>query len=307
MRILLLAGGWSNEREVSLFGAKAIESALAELGHEVIPHDLSLGFDALCAKAAEADFCFINLHGAPGEDGLPQAILESVGCPYQGSGPTASLLAVNKAAAKALLARRGMPMPRGMTFPGVELLPARIPFKGPYVVKPVLGGSSLGMLITDDDIEALTHGAKLIREGQAVLIEERVDGQEVTAAVLDGQALPLVAISPNPGYAFFDYEAKYTPGATSEVCPAPLEEGLTRRIKELALLAHEALGLHGASRSDFIVTSLGEPMFLEVNTLPGMTGTSLLPQAAAQAGLPFAKLVERLIESGLARHGRFNG
>jgi D-alanine-D-alanine ligase len=301
MRILLIAGGWSDEREVSLSGARGIEDALRALGHEVVSFDPADRLVELPGVARNADFAFLNLHGAPGEDGLIQAMLERAGCPYQGTGPAGSFLALHKAAAKALFLDAGLLTPAWeyLTAPPPESWEPAIGY--PLYVKPNLGGSSVGMGRAGDRTQLDAILALAFRHGSEVLVEEAVPGEEVTVAVLGNESLPAILIRPRRGE-FFDYASKYEQGGAEELCPAPISGTLTSRTAQIALEAHRVLGLQGYSRADFMVMD-EVPYLLEVNTLPGMTPTSLLPQAAAAAGLDFPALVARLIELGMQDHG----
>ncbi len=298
MKVLLVAGGWSSERDVSLSGADQIGQALAALGHEVVFCDLSRDFPGFAVTARTCDFAFLNLHGAPGEDGLPQALLDAAGVPYQGSGPAGSFLALNKAAAKQLFAQAGLATPRWAFVPdrgGRNLIPD---FGPPWFVKPNLGGSSILMSMVRDPADLPAALDRIFDAGDAALIEEALTGPELTCAVLGGLPLPPILIRPKAGE-FFDYVSKYEPGAADEICPAPIEPSLTEALGRITLAAHETLGLSGYSRADFIQTTDG-PMLLEVNTLPGMTPNSLLPRAAKAAGMEFPDLIARLMELGLA-------
>lgn len=301
MRVLLIAGGWSREREVSLSGARQIEAALRRLGHAVTFFDPSFEFAGLIPAARGQDFAFLNLHGSPGEDGLIQALLERAGCPYQGSGPTGSFLALNKAAAKCVFANAGIPTPRWelVCAKPADGRPIALPL--PVFVKPNMGGSSVGMSLVRGEEELLPALDTVFAMGEAALVEEYLPGVELTCGVLGDKPLPLVLIRPKAA-SFFDYESKYAEGGAEEICPAPVDAALTGEIQRLALAAHQALGLYGYSRGDFIVRE-GRPYLLEVNTLPGMTPTSLLPQAARAAGLSFDDLVAELIRIGLERRG----
>jgi len=303
MHVILVAGGWSNERDVSLSGAKGVGRAIEALGHDLTVVDLSDGFGDLIASARTADFAFINLHGSPGEDGLVQAVLDSVGCPYQGTGPAGSFLALHKAASKSVLRAKGLPTPDWDFLPAPPPGDWRPTVGYPLFAKPNMGGSSVGMRPVRTPGELGPALETIFAMGEEALLEAFVPGREITCSVLDGTPLPLIAIRPLGDSEFFDYTAKYTPQMAEEICPAPIEPGLARRIGELAVAAHEALGLEGYSRADFMVLD-GEPTILEVNTLPGMTPTSLLPQAAAEAGLDFENLIARLMELGLARGGK---
>lgn len=311
MNILLIAGGWSSERDVSLAGGKVVHKALVQLGHTVTFHDPALSLAGLVEAAAGKDFAFINLHGSPGEDGLIQSMLERLGCPYQGAGPAASMLALNKAAAKVFFTAAGLSTPDGVLLnhkPTADWQPI---LRYPLFIKATTGGSSLHMeQVTGPD---QLHPAleRLFSAGSSYLVESAVDGDEITCGVLGSLqgdeetpvALPPILIKPSTGKVF-DYTSKYAPGGAEEICPAPISATLTNRIQSIALAAHRALGISGYSRADFIVKKDEEPVLLEVNTLPGMTPTSLLPQEAAAVGLPFDQLVQRLIDLGLARQRR---
>jgi len=298
MKILLIAGGWSSEREVSLSGARQIRTALEKLGHNVTDLDPLGQFDSIMEAARAHDFAFLNLHGSPGEDGLIQALLHAAHCPYQGSGPEASFLALNKAASKQIF-RSG-----GLVTADWELLTAnpgpgwRPRFGLPAFFKPNNGGSSLGMSLVRAESELPAALEAAFAQGREVLAEPALEGLEVTCAVLGAAALPPILIKPKAGV-FFDYESKYVQDAAEEICPAPLPEDILDTVRRASLKAHTLLGLSGYSRSDFILTG-DTPVLLEVNTLPGMTATSLLPKAAAAVGLDFPALIARLIELGLA-------
>lgn len=301
MKILLIAGGWSSEREVSLNGGRGMAEALRARGHSVTFFDLLTDFEQLLQKAREHDFALINLHGAPGEDGLVQAMLERVGCPYQGSGPAGSFLALNKAAAKQLFRHAALPTSDW------EFLPAPPPegwqprLAYPLFVKSNTGGSSLRLGRARNRAELDAVLAEIFAAGEEALIEPELKGREITCGILGEEALPPILIEPVAGD-FFDYESKYAKGGAREICPAPISSRLTARVRELSLAAHRALGLTGYSRADFILGEDQSLTLLEVNTLPGMTATSLVPQEAKAIGLDFGQLLERLMELGLQRH-----
>ena len=299
MHVLLIAGGWSNEREVSLSGARNIRAALEELGHTVTDFDPATDLHRLLDAARAHDFCFLNLHGSPGEDGLIQALLDQAGRPYQGAGPKASFLALDKAAAKMVFADAGIPTPDWelVTLPPRPDWAPRLDY--PVMLKPNAGGSSLGMALVQDEAALRPGMDAIFAMNQAVLMEALVPGTELTCSVLDGRALPLILIRPKGDAPFFDYHNKYDADGAEEICPAPVDEGLTRRIQELSVRAHQALGIDGYSRADFMVDAAGEPWLLEVNTLPGMTATSLLPRSARAAGMDFPALIAELIRLGL--------
>ncbi|MFP4657524.1 MAG: D-alanine--D-alanine ligase [Desulfonatronovibrionaceae bacterium] len=296
MRVLLIAGGWSNEREVSLKGARQIHAALEELGHTVLPFDLNDGFQELARQATGVEFAFINLHGLPGEDGCVQALLQSMGVPYQGAGPRGSLMALNKALAKQIFINSDLPTPRWQLLPPQRVLDLRVKTY-PAVLKPNTGGSSLGLEILRNDLDLERAKASLL-PGVEFILEDFVSGLEMTCAILGDRALPPILIRPKRG-AFFDYKSKYEQGGAEEICPAPISAELTSTLKQSALEAHQALGLKDYSRTDFIVDSGDRHYLLETNTLPGMTETSLVPRAAAAAGIDFPGLIRELIRLGL--------
>jgi len=303
MRMILIAGGWSTERQVSLSGATGIKAALKRLGHEVRFLDPAVDFAEIIPLAQQADFAFLNLHGSPGEDGLIQAMLEEADCPYQGAGPKASFLALNKAAAKAVYTKNGLRTPDWQLFTNSEKHELRLPL--PLFVKPNSGGSSVGMSRVDEagDFDAALE--KVFTLGEAALVETCVSGGcELTCAVLGEAALPVIMIRPRPGTVFFDYANKYDKDGAEEICPAPVNAKLTAEVQAMSLAAHKALGIVGYSRSDFMIDAQGVPHILETNTLPGMTATSLLPRAAAVIGLDFDALVAELVRLGLETHPR---
>ena len=306
LRLALIAGGVSAEREVSLRGAAGVEQALNRDRYEVVRYDPATDLARIAADAANIDAAFILLHGVHGEDGTIQGFLDLLGIPYQGAGVLGSALAMDKNLAKVMYRLAGLPVaPWVMVEPGDLRDSGRIESAVglPCVVKPVRQGSSIGMSIvrTRDQLPAALELA--LRHDGEVMVEAFLKGRELTAGVLGNSeltALPLIEIIPDSRFDFFNYEAKYQPGATREVCPAPVSETVRARAQDYALRAHRSLQLGGYSRTDMIL--VGEELYLlETNTIPGMTPTSLLPQAAAEAGLPFAALLDRLIELALER------
>ena len=306
LRLALIAGGVSAEREVSLRGAAGVEQALNRDRYEVVRYDPATDLARIAADAANIDAAFILLHGVHGEDGTIQGFLDLLGIPYQGAGVLGSALAMDKNLAKIMYRLAGLPVaPWVMVEPGDLRDSGRIESAVglPCVVKPVRQGSSIGMSIvrTLDQLPAAL--ALALRHDGEVMVEAFLKGRELTAGVLGNSeltALPLIEIIPDSRYDFFNYEAKYQPGATREVCPAPVSETVRARAQDYALRAHRSLQLRGYSPTDMIL--VGEELYLlETNTIPGMTPTSLLPQAAAEAGLPFAALLDRLIELALER------
>jgi D-alanine-D-alanine ligase len=307
LRVALLAGGKSGEREVSLNGAKGVEKALDSRKFDVKKYDPATDLKALVADAGRIDFAFILLHGLFGEDGTVQGLLDLLGIPYQGSGVLGSALAMDKNLAKEMYRLHDLPVA------GWEMVDihknasaAKIVERLglPLVVKPVCQGSSIGMTIARTET-ALADGIKTAFEHDSrVMVEQFVAGREITVGVLgndDPVALPLIEIIPGDGYTFFDYNAKYMPGASKEICPAPLDADLTARAKRYGVAAHKALQLRGYSRTDMILSDQGRFYLLETNTIPGMTATSLFPQAAAEYGLDFPSLLEKLIELGMEK------
>ena len=306
LRLALIAGGVSAEREVSLRGAAGVEQALNRDRYEVVRYDPATDLARIAADAANIDAAFILLHGVHGEDGTIQGFLDLLGIPYQGAGVLGSALAMDKNLAKVMYRLAGLPVaPWVMVEPGDLRDSGRIESAVglPCVVKPVRQGSSIGMSIvrTLDQLPAALELA--LRHDGEVMVEAFLKGRELTAGVLGNSeltALPLIEIIPDSRFDFFNYEAKYQPGATREVCPAPVSETVRARAQDYAVRAHRSLQLRGYSRTDMIL--VGEELYLlETNTIPGMTPTSLLPQAAAEAGLPFAALLDRLIELALER------
>ncbi|WP_338670008.1 D-alanine--D-alanine ligase family protein [Pseudodesulfovibrio methanolicus] len=299
MHVILIAGGWSDERDVSLSGAKKIRAALDELGHDVTFFDPADDFRNLLSIAKDADFAFINLHGTPGEDGLIQAVLDKANCPYQGAGPAASYLALNKAAAKEVFEANGIKTPDWQLVTPTQGRETPLELALPVFVKPDKGGSSLGMSLVRTAEEFPAALDKVFDMCQSALVEAFIPGVELTCGILGDEALPLIMITPRDGSDYFDYENKYADDGAEEICPAPVDEALSTSIREQMLTAHAALGLTGYSRGDFIATADGEAYLLEVNTLPGMTPTSLLPRAAAHVGYSFTELIGELIRLGL--------
>ncbi len=339
MKIVVLAGGLSPERNVSLSSGSRICQALRDRGHRSAFVDMYLGtredpavlFDApldpglahvgrqapdlealqaerggrglfgpgvleLCAMA---DVVFLALHGACGEDGRVQAALDLLGIPYTGAGHLGSAIAMDKDLTKRVVAPLGIATPAWETvrYGAGDIAEIVGRTKLPCVVKPVASGSSIGVSIARTEkelISALQDGLAL---GGHSVIEQYVSGREIQVGILDGKALPSIEIVPKEG--FYDYENKYQPGAADEYCPAPIPAMWEARLGAAAETVFNALGLSVYSRADFIVTEDGTPWFLEINTLPGMTPTSLLPQEAAAAGIDYGSLCEHIINSSL--------
>jgi len=307
LRIALLAGGTSGERQVSLNGAAQVEKALSPDKYAVRRFDTATDLPALVAAKDEIDFAFIVLHGLQGEDGTMQGLLDLLGIPHQGSGVLGSAIAMDKHLAKELYRLNGLPVAEW------EILTPETARDGagiaarlglPLVVKPVREGSSLGMTIAHTEDELLAGIETAMHHGRQVMVEKYIRGRELTAGVLGNdklEALPLIEIVPGKEFTFFDYTAKYQPGATNEICPAPVSEEVRVRAQDFAVRAHQALRLRGYSRTDMMLDANENLYLLETNTIPGMTATSLLPQAAAKHGLPFPEFLAKLIELGMEK------
>jgi len=304
IRIAVLAGGWSGEREVSLKSGKAVYKALNRERYDVSLYDPRDDLETLIGKKGEIDLAFILLHGRFGEDGRIQGMLDLLQIPFVGSGVLASAMALNKRVAKDVFRRAGLPVAEDMILNREEAFSAdeiaeRLGV--PLVVKPVSEGSSLGIAIAHDR-ESIAEGIrKAFQYDREVMAEAYVAGTEITCCVLGNrvlEALPVVEIVPTDAYAFFDYEAKYTPGATREICPAPVGPHVAERAGEWAKAAHRALGCRVWSRSDMIIRE--ETLYLlETNTIPGMTETSLFPLAARAAGMSLSDLLDRMVDLSL--------
>jgi D-alanine-D-alanine ligase len=304
LRVALIAGGTSSEREVSLKGARAVEKALRELDHKVEFFDPATDLLKLAQRAGEFDVAFLVLHGKGGEDGTIQGFLELLGLPYQGAGVLGSALAMHKGLSKKLYQLACLPVPRGETFhkghsSSKEMVEHAKWLGFPLVVKPATHGSSVGMSIVENEKELFKALDLAFSYDDEVLIEEYIQGREITGGILEEKPLPLVEIIPKESK-YFDYETKYTPGKAEEVCPAPLDEKLTEKGQNYALIAHKVLKLRHYSRTDMILKD-DEFFVLETNTIPGMTETSLLPLAARVAGLSFKDLVQKLLELALKK------
>jgi D-alanine-D-alanine ligase len=309
LTVALLLGGISSEREVSLNSGRQVFEALDKEKYTVIQYDPKTDLPQLVADAEKIDVALVILHGPYGEDGTVQGLLDLLDIPYQGAGVLGSAVAMNKLLSKQLYHQAGLPVPPYVVLErGDRVRPddlaARLGM--PLVVKPVEGGSSVGMSIVRE-VDALQAAVeKALEFDRSVLLEAYIEGTEVTGGVLGNdppEALPLIEIIPGDGYEFFDYEAKYKPGATKEICPARIDETLAEKARTCAVAAHQALACRGYSRTDMILKN-GEIYVLETNTIPGMTATSLFPQAAAAAGLPFGALLDRLIELSLENRSR---
>jgi D-alanine-D-alanine ligase len=312
-RVAVLEGGQSLERQVSLRSGARVRDALERLGHDVVPIDVGPDLVEQLA-AARPDVAFVALHGRDGEDGTVQEILELVGIPYTASGPSACMRCMDKVLAKHALRDAGLPTPEFYAFSqtafeslgAAHALPAieeRLDF--PVVVKPAAQGSSLGVRFAPTAAEVPAAIVAAFSYDTKVLLERHVAGRELAVSVLDGpdgaEPLPVVEAIPRDGDRY-DFEARYEIGSTEFVCPAELDPDTTRRAQQLALDVYRVLGCYGFARVDLILEAeTGDLTVLEANAIPGLTETSLLPQAAEAAGISFAGFVERVLDLALAR------
>lgn len=307
LTIALLAGGTSGEREVSLSGAAGVEKALDPEKFDVRRFDPATDLSQLVDAAAEIDFAFILLHGLQGEDGTVQGLLDLLHIPHQGSGVLGSAIAMDKNLAKELYRLNSLPVAEWeIITPGnvtdAPEMTARLGL--PLVVKPVREGSSLGMTIAYSEKEVEAGIEMALLHGHEVMVEQYIQGRELTVGVIGNDSLtplPLIEIVPGEEFTFFDYKAKYEPGASEEICPAPVSDEVKQKAQDYAVRAHKALRLRGYSRTDMMMDRDENLFLLETNTIPGMTPTSLLPQAAAEHGLAFPIFLEKLIELGLEK------
>ncbi len=309
--VALLSGGISSERDVSLNSGNQVFEALDKEKYNVIRFDPKSDLENLVKHASEISVALIILHGPYGEDGTIQGLLDLLSIPYQGSGVLGSALAMNKLAAKQVYEKAGLPTPPYVVAkrnrqPALESCVRQLGL--PLVVKPVQGGSSIGMSIVRSEGELKDAVELAFEQDETILIESYIDGIELTGGIIGNEtleALPIVEIIPDEKHPFFNYEAKYTPGATSEICPARIDDELTKKAQEFAKKAHQSLFCRGYSRTDFILKN-NDIYVLETNTIPGMTPTSLLPLAAKTAGISFGRLLDRLIELSIEDHKKVN-
>ena len=306
-KIGVLLGGMSSEREVSLRTGEAVIAALRERGHDVRPIYVDRDID-IALRQEDIDVAFVALHGRLGEDGCVQGLLELLGIPYTGSDVLASALAMHKAKAKELFRLHNLPTPAYYTLTADDLddlAGVHGDFGFPCVVKPVREGSSVGVSICREAEELLPAVTRALSFDDEVLVERFITGREVSVAVLGDRALGAVEIAPRDG--FYDYANKYTRGATDYFVPPRLSPERYRGVLAQALRAHLALGCSGATRVDMIVSDSGNEFVLEVNTVPGLTPTSLLPKIADAAGISFGELCERMLDRANLPSRRGNG
>jgi D-alanine-D-alanine ligase len=297
--VAILLGGWAAERPVSLSTGKACCKALEEQGYRVTPIDVQPDI-ATVLTAVAPDVCFNALHGRVGEDGTIQGLLEILRIPYTHSGVLASALAMHKDRAKVVMKAAGVPVPEGIVVNRMDAAKEHA-LPAPYVVKPVSEGSSIGVIIVRED---RSHPPQeLLREdwafGDQVLVEKYIPGRELTCGIMGDKALGVIEIKPATGV-FYDYDAKYVKGGSIHVLPAEIKPNIYQRVQELALTAHQALGCRGVSRADLRYDDTpggtGELAVMEVNTQPGLTETSLVPELAAHAGYSFGEFLRWMVE-----------
>ncbi len=305
-RVALLAGGSSAEREVSLESAQGVIEPLTEAGFDPTLLDPSRKEDVRALVDGDFDVAFLCLHGGVGENGAIQGFLEVLGLPYTGSGICASALAIDKGKAKVMFDHAQLRTPFSVTvdedssYDADELADS---VGLPCVVKPTKEGSSYGVFLVESEAALTQALADAFAYDSAVLVEQYISGTELTISVLGNDepfALPIIEVVPQSD--FYDYESKYATGGSQHICPARLQDEKADEVQELAVRAHKALGCAGVSRSDFILDEAGDAWILETNTIPGMTGTSLLPDAAHVAGIEFPDLCKRLIEYALEKN-----
>ncbi len=303
IHVAVLMGGWSSERPVSLVTGNGVADALERLGYRVTRIDMDRTVAARLAEA-KPDVVFNALHGSPGEDGTVQGMMDLMGIKYTHSGLTTSVIAIDKQLTKSALVPHGIPMPGGMVVESEALYHAD-PLSRPYVLKPVNEGSSVGVAIVTD---TSNYGNPIRRDAEGpwqqfaeLLAEPFIRGRELTVAVLGDRALCVTELQPKSG--FYDFDAKYTDGMTEHVCPARIPDDVAEAMMGWALQAHRVLGCKGASRSDFRwddQLGLEGVFLLEVNTQPGMTPLSLVPEQARHCGISYEELVDILVKEALA-------
>lgn len=295
LKIAVLLGGVSSEREVSLRTGRAVLAALTRCGYDVVGIDADRDLSGKIV-ASKAQVVFIALHGRHGEDGTVQGLLEILDLPYTGSGVLASSMAMDKVTTKRLLIQQGINTPNFCVFrqgDDFELFTQQIK-RWPVIAKPAHEGSTIGVTIANTPEELIAGLRAGLAYDQTILVEEFIQGEEATVSVLNGEALPVIQVVPKGG--FYDFSAKYTAGQTEYLLPAPFSTEIYRELQQGAVAAIATLGCLGAARADFMIKN-GKTYCLEVNTIPGMTETSLLPKAAAHAGIDFDELVQLILES----------
>ncbi len=306
IHVAVLMGGWSNERPVSLMSGNGVADALEKLGYQVSRVDMDRNVAQVLA-GLRPDIVFNALHGVPGEDGSVQGMLDLMGIPYTHSGMVASVIAIDKELTKQCLVPAGIPMPKG-TMVDSESLYAADPLPRPYVLKPLNEGSSVGVAIVT---EASNYGNPITRDAKGpwqefdrLLAEPFIKGRELTVAVLGDKALCVTELKPKSG--FYDFDSKYTDGLTEHICPAEIPADIAQYMLDTALRAHQLLGCKGASRTDFRwddEAGMDGVFVLEINTQPGMTPLSLVPEQARHVGISYEQLVDIIVKEALIVKG----
>jgi D-alanine-D-alanine ligase len=301
LRITVMLGGPSAERDVSLRSGAAVAAALRSRGHDVSELDPR---EPGWALPPGTQLVFLALHGTYGEDGTVQAELDKLGVPYTGCGAEASRLGFDKALTKQCCVAAGVPTAR---FTVIESPTASWPigWNPPVVLKPLRQGSSVGLQFVERVGDWSAALAEALRHDSKVLVEEKVSGRECTVGILGEETLPIIEVRVKSGV--YDYKTKYTPGAAEHFCPAPFDDATAERARAAALGAFKAIGGQDYSRVDIIVRPDGSPVVLEVNTLPGMTATSSLPRAAKAAGIAYDELCQRMVDLAMNRYGKQSG
>jgi D-alanine--D-alanine ligase len=298
-KIGILTGGESSEREISLKTCKAVENACHDLGYSTIQLVLDGVANNLVQRLQGIDFVFIALHGGKGENGVIQGLLDSLDIPYNGSGVLASALGMEKSLTKQLARSYGIQTPEWKIFTDINESKNYIPNEFPIVVKPSADGSTIGLSFVKNQAE-LAEAVKLADQYNGnILIENYIEGRELTVTIIGQKVFPIIEIIPK--HKFYDYECKYEKGMSEYICPAELPNTLTDKVQSIALEVFNILQCSGYARADFLLDKDNNPWFLEINTLPGMTSTSLVPKSAMAAGISFNNLLQLIINESLKR------
>tara|TARA_B100000959_G_scaffold114875_1_gene121102 strand:- start:48 stop:950 length:903 start_codon:yes stop_codon:yes gene_type:complete len=297
MKIGVLLGGSSPERDVSLKSGKAIISACEQLGYDVVSIDPKDGVASLLIKIESVDLVFNGLHGGDGENGVIQGLLQSMGKRFTGSDNESSAICMDKRVSKALVSRKNILTPNWISIDSVEKKPTNFEIDYPLIVKPNDQGSTIGLTVVKSDKELEEAITLARRYTKIVLIEAFVSGREITVTIIGNKAYPIIEIIPTND--LYDYECKYTKDMAEYPCPAELSNELTLKIQNIALMIHKLLGCRHYSRVDFILDEELNSWFLELNTLPGMTETSLIPKSVGAAGMDFKMLIQCIIDESL--------
>lgn len=298
-KIGILTGGDSAEREISLKSCKAIESACKELGYLTSVIEIDGNITDIIPKLKKIDFVFIALHGGKGENGIIQGLLDSIQMPYNGAGVLASALGMEKSVTKKIAACIGINTPTWKAFDSINEALKETSFKYPFVVKPSADGSTMGLSIVSKHDE-LHDAVKLADQYDGkIMFEEYISGREMTVSIIGHKTYPIVEIVPSHG--LYDYECKYQKGMSNYFCPADISDELSEKIQNDALKIYEIIQCSGYARADFILDKNDTPWFLEINTLPGMTETSLVPKSIKAVGISFNELIQMIINEALAQ------